>query len=110
MSDPKIRVVAAALRLRRERPDTFASGGYRPMLASGEAREHVVAFQRGDDVVVAVSRWTVRLADTGWADTSLALPAGDWSDRLTGVRFSGTVRLADLYADLPVALLEKTRD
>jgi (1->4)-alpha-D-glucan 1-alpha-D-glucosylmutase len=96
------------LRLRRERPDTFASGGHRPLLASGEAREHVVAFQRGDDVVVAVSRWTVRLADTGWGDTSLALPAGDWTDRLTGLRFSGRVELADLYADLPVALLEKT--
>ncbi|MCU1700569.1 MAG: maltooligosyl trehalose synthase [Mycobacterium sp.] len=108
MTDPKIRVVAAALRLRRERPDTFASGSHRPLLASGEAREHVVAFQRGDDVVVAVSRWTVRLADTGWGDTSLALPAGDWTDRLTGLRFSRRVELADLYADLPVALLEKT--
>jgi len=109
MTDPKIRVVSATLRLRRERPDTFASGGYRPMLAGGSAREHVVAFQRGDDVVVAVSRWTVRLADTGWGDTSLALPDGSWTDRLTGRRFSGSVALADLYADLPVALLEKTR-
>lgn len=109
MTDPKIRVVATALRLRRERPDVFAAGGYRPVLASGSAREHVVAFQRADDVVVAVSRWTVRLADSGWGDTSLALPAGDWTDRLTGRRFSGTLKVADLYADLPVALLEKTR-
>jgi (1->4)-alpha-D-glucan 1-alpha-D-glucosylmutase len=109
MTDPKLRVVTAALRLRRERPDTFASGGYRPILASGTSREHVVAFRRGDDVVVAVSRWTVRLSDTGWGDTSLALPPGDWTDRLTGRRFSGSVTLADLYTDLPVALLEKTR-
>jgi (1->4)-alpha-D-glucan 1-alpha-D-glucosylmutase len=108
MTDPKIRVVAAALRLRRERPDTFTCGGYRPVLAAGSAREHVVAFLRGDDVLVAVSRWTVRLADTGWGDTSLALQDGDWTDRLTGLRFSGRVELADLYADLPVALLEKT--
>jgi (1->4)-alpha-D-glucan 1-alpha-D-glucosylmutase len=109
MTDPKIRVVTAALRLRRERPDTFASGGYRPVPASGSAREHVVAFQRGEDVVVAVSRWMVRLADTGWGDTSLALPAGDWTDRLTGRQFTGSIALANLYADLPVALLEKTR-
>ncbi|KAA0084246.1 malto-oligosyltrehalose synthase [Mycolicibacterium sp. P9-64] len=109
MADPKIRVVAAALRLRRQHPDTFASGGYRPLLASGAAREHVVAFQRGD-VVVTVSRWTVRLADSGWGDTSLALPAGHWTDRLTGSRFSGTVELANLYAELPVALLEKAHD
>ncbi|MDT5107950.1 MAG: (1-_4)-alpha-D-glucan 1-alpha-D-glucosylmutase [Mycobacterium sp.] len=109
MTDPKIRVVAAALRLRRERPDTFTCGGHRPVLAAGSAREHVVAFLRGDDVLVAVSRWTVRLADTGWGDTSLALPDGDWTDRLTGLRFSGRVKLTDLYVDLPVALLEKTR-
>jgi (1->4)-alpha-D-glucan 1-alpha-D-glucosylmutase len=108
VTDPKIRVVAAALRLRRERPDTFTSGGYRPILASGAAREHVVAFQRGDDAVVAVSRWTVRLADSGWGDTSLTLQAGTWTDRLTGRQFTGNVELADLYADLPVALLEKT--
>jgi (1->4)-alpha-D-glucan 1-alpha-D-glucosylmutase len=109
MTHPKIRVVAAALRLRRERPDTFTSGGYRPVLADGPAREHVVAFLRGDDVLVAVSRWTARLAETGWGDTSLTLPDGDWTDRLTGLRFVGRVQLADLVADLPVALLEKTR-
>jgi (1->4)-alpha-D-glucan 1-alpha-D-glucosylmutase len=109
MTDPKIRVVTAALRLRRERPDVFSSGGYRPVLAGGSAREHVVAFLRGDDVLVAVSRWSVRLADTGWGDTSLALPDGDWTDRLTGLRFSGRVKLTGLFADLPVTLLEKTR-
>ncbi|UNB55341.1 malto-oligosyltrehalose synthase [Mycolicibacterium sp. YH-1] len=105
---PKLRVTAEALRLRRERPDTFLSGDYRPVLAGGTRREHVVAFQRGDDVLVAVSRWTARLAETGWGDTALPLPDGDWTDRLTGRRFAGTVGLTDLYADLPVALLAKT--
>jgi (1->4)-alpha-D-glucan 1-alpha-D-glucosylmutase len=106
---PKLRVVTAALRLRRERPDTFSSGGYRPVLASGSAREHVVAFLRGDDVLVSASRWTVRLDETGWGDTSLDLPGGAWTDRLTGRGFAGRVSVADLYADLPVALLESTR-
>jgi (1->4)-alpha-D-glucan 1-alpha-D-glucosylmutase len=109
MEHPKLRVVTAALRLRRERPDTFLSGGYRPVLATGPAREHVVAFLRGDDVLVAVSRWTVRLDDTGWGDTALQLPDGTWTDRLTGRRFEGPIDVADLYADLPVALLENTR-
>lgn len=107
---PKLRVTAEALRLRRERPDTFLSGGYRPVLASGARDEHVVAFQRGEDVLVAVSRWTVRLADVGWGDTALTLPNGEWTDRLTRRRFTGTVGVAYLYADLPVALLEKTLD
>jgi (1->4)-alpha-D-glucan 1-alpha-D-glucosylmutase len=105
---PKMRVTAEALRLRRERPDTFVSGAYRPVLADGALREHVVAFQRGDDVLVAVSRWTVRLAETGWGDTSLTLPGGDWTDRLTRRRHTGTVAVADLYAELPVALLERS--
>ena len=105
---PKLRVSSAALHLRRERPDTFLAGGYRPVLASGARREHMVAFQRGEDVLVAVSRWTVRLAESGWGDTVLTLPDGDWTDRLTRRRFAGTVGVADLYADLPVALLEKT--
>ena len=71
-----MRVVTAALRLRRDRPDTFPSGGYTPVLAEGDGAEHVVAFLRGDNVLVAVSRYTVRLAETGWGDTSLTLPDG----------------------------------
>ena len=108
LEHPKIRVTSAALRLRRERPETFLSGGHLPVLARGEAREHVVAYVRGDDVLVAVSRWTVRLADSGWGDTTLQLPDGDWTDRLTGRRFTGRVDVAALFAELPVTLLEKT--
>jgi (1->4)-alpha-D-glucan 1-alpha-D-glucosylmutase len=107
LDHPKIRVVNAALRLRRERPDTFISGGYRPVLVAGSAREHVVAFLRGDDVLVAVSRWTLRLGETGWGETSLELPAGEWIDRLTARRFTGRVDVADLFAELPVTLLEQ---
>ncbi len=61
LEHPKIRITAAALRLRRRRPGTFLAGGYTAVLASGSAREHIVAYTRGDEVLVAVSRWTVRL-------------------------------------------------
>ena len=40
LNHPKIRVVTAALRLRRERPDSFTDGGYTPVLATGPAAEH----------------------------------------------------------------------
>ena len=56
----KIRIVKAALHARRTRPDTFIAGNYHPVLATGSAADHVVAFRRGDDVLVAVVRWTVR--------------------------------------------------
>jgi len=105
----KIRVVTAALQLRRARPDTFLRGGHHPVLAAGAAAGHVVAFRRGDDVLVAVTRWTVHLEQTGWGDTVVELPDGSWTDALTGAAVTGTVPAADLFAELPVALLERSR-
>lgn len=105
--NPKLRVVSAALAMRRARPDTFIDGGYTPMLADGPAAAHLLAFTRGHDVLTAVTRHTVRLSETGWADTSLTLPPGMWTDRLTGGRHAGTVLAAELFADLPVALLTR---
>jgi (1->4)-alpha-D-glucan 1-alpha-D-glucosylmutase len=107
LSHRKIKVVATALRLRRSRPDTFTRGGYHPVLATGSAAEHVVAFRRADDVLVAVTRWTVRLADSGWGDTALPLPDGSWTDTLTGAVRRGTTPATELFAELPVALLER---
>ena len=104
---PKIRVVHAALRLRRDRPATFLDGAYTPLAARGDAAEHVVAFQRGDDVIAAVTRHTVQLDETGWGETVFPLPDGAWVDRIGGRRYSGTVTTADLFAELPVALLER---
>lgn len=107
LAHPKMRVTAAALRLRRRRPETFLSGGYSPMLATGAQRERLVAFGRGDDVVVAVSLWTVGIAETGWEDTTLTLPDGTWTDRLSGRRRRGGVSADELFDSLPVALLER---
>jgi (1->4)-alpha-D-glucan 1-alpha-D-glucosylmutase len=107
MTHPKIRVVTAALRLRRDRPDTFTEGGYTPVLADGAAAEHVVAFRRGHDVLTAVTRYSIRLAETGWGETSLNLPDGVWVDRISGRRSSGRIMASDLFAELPVALLER---
>ncbi|MDZ4265377.1 MAG: malto-oligosyltrehalose synthase [Mycobacterium sp.] len=107
-SHPKMRVVRAALQLRRRRPDTFVAGGHRPVLADGDASEHIVAFLRGRDVLVAVSRWTVRLADSGWGETTVTLPEGSWTDVLTGAGHADRVRADELFGELPVALLERT--
>lgn len=104
---PKLRVVTAALAVRRDRPHTFLAGGYRPVLASGPAAEHVLSFIRGEDVLVAVSRWTVRLSETGWGATVIDLPAGSWTDRITGRRFAGSAAAVELFADLPIALLTR---
>ena len=104
---PKLRVVRAALQLRTRRPDTFLAGGYQAVPADGTAAEHIVAFLRGDDVLVAVSRWTVRLAERGWGDTTLTLPDGTWRDVLTGTSFSGRLPAGELFDEFPVALLAR---
>jgi (1->4)-alpha-D-glucan 1-alpha-D-glucosylmutase len=107
---PKIRVVASALRLRRDRPEVFVDGGYTPLLAEGPADEHLAAFVRGGDVVTAVTRHSVRLAETGWGETLLTLPEGTWVDRIGAGRFTGAVSPGELFAELPVALLERVDD
>ena len=107
---PKIRVVTTALRVRRSHPDSFLRGGYLPVLASGQASDHVVAFRRGDDILVAVTRWTVRLREAGWGNTVLPLPDGAWTDALTGATASGPTSAAELFADLPVALMVRAHD
>src|SRR3954452_10554595 len=71
----KLRVVSAALRLRNQRPDAFAAG-YTPLAATGSAADHVVAYSRGDDVIVVATRLPIGLAGRGgWDATVLQLPA-----------------------------------
>jgi (1->4)-alpha-D-glucan 1-alpha-D-glucosylmutase len=99
-SHPKLRVTAAALRLRRDSPDLFTS--YAAVTATGPAADHVLAFDRGGAVTV-VTRLPVELGRRGgWGDTVLDLD-GRWRDVVTG-RVVGT-RVDDVLRELPVALL-----
>ncbi|GGZ10895.1 malto-oligosyltrehalose synthase [Streptomyces nitrosporeus] len=108
--DAKAEVTAAALALRRDRPELFdESGTYAPLHARGPAAAHCVAFCRSGEVVTAVTRLSLRLAeDGGWRDTALSLPdAGPWRDLLApGREFAGAeVAVRELFAGRPVALL-----
>jgi (1->4)-alpha-D-glucan 1-alpha-D-glucosylmutase len=98
----KLQVTAQALRLRREQPGLFST--YLPLAANGPASDHAIAFDRGGAITVA-TRLPVRLAATGgWRDTTLILD-GQHRDRLARGSWSGAVALAELLAELPVALL-----
>lgn len=110
--DDKTTLVRAALRLRRARPELFGpTSTYTPLTATGPAAPHCVAFTRTDRVLTAVTRLSLRLAESGgWQDTSLNLPEGRWLDLLDGIReFTGgtetPVKLAELFEERPVALL-----
>ncbi|WP_405456332.1 malto-oligosyltrehalose synthase [Streptomyces sp. NBC_00101] len=111
-SGEKAAVTAAALRLRAERPDVFGeSGTYVPLTPRGPAADHALAFCRSGEVVTAVTRLSLRLDEAGgWQDTVLPLPgSGPWHDVLAaeGEFGGGEVKVAELFAERPVALLRK---
>jgi (1->4)-alpha-D-glucan 1-alpha-D-glucosylmutase len=103
----KLLVTSTALRLRRDVPELFTT--YQPLVAAGSAAEHVLAFDRGGAITV-VTRLPVGLAQKGgWGDTALEIPAGTWRNVLDGSEpgLPQRIRVADLLAGLPVALLVK---
>ncbi|MER6349617.1 malto-oligosyltrehalose synthase [Streptomyces sp. NPDC001595] len=106
-------VTAAALRLRARRPEVFGdTATYTPLTAEGPAAGHLLGYARSGEVVTAVTRLSLRLAEAGgWHDTRLPLPPGRWADLLTpGREFTGYARAAELLERLPVALLERVGD
>ncbi|WLW51412.1 malto-oligosyltrehalose synthase [Streptomyces sp. YU58] len=103
-------VTRAALRLRARRPGAFGDAAtYAPLTAEGPAAAHCAAFARSGEVVTAVTRLSLRLAEAGgWRDTVLPLPPGRWADVLFPEReFTGHARVEELFERLPVALLER---
>ncbi|MEG3626916.1 malto-oligosyltrehalose synthase [Streptomyces poriticola] len=106
----KAAVTRAALALRARRPDAFGAGAaYAPLPAEGPAADHCTAFVRSGEVLTAVTRLSLRLAEAGgWRGTRLTLPPGRWADVLDpGRKFTGHARVAELFEPLPVALLER---
>jgi (1->4)-alpha-D-glucan 1-alpha-D-glucosylmutase len=112
----KLLVTSRALRLRRAHPDWF-TGDYQQLQASGAAAAHSVAFCRSGQAVTVATRLPGGLRRCGgWQDTVLAVPSGPWQNLLTGAEFRATgrasrrLRLADVTAELPVALLVQADD
>ena len=101
----KLLVTTEALRVRRERPDSFVGGAYRPIHADGPAAEHLLGFMRGDDVITLVARLTVGIVERGWRGTVVRLPPGKWINRMRGRVESGVVELEALFPGREVALL-----
>jgi (1->4)-alpha-D-glucan 1-alpha-D-glucosylmutase len=82
----KARLTALGLRLRRDNPGWFGGdGGYEPLAATGPAAAHVLGFVRSGRAAVVSTRLALRLAAAGgWRESRVALPAGAWTDLLTG--------------------------
>ena len=105
---PKLWLTHRALKLRKQNPTWFdADAQYAPLQCSGRQQGNVVAYIRGDSAVTVAPRLTQSMGGD-WADTVLRLPAGKWRNELTDEAVDGgTVKVADLFARFPVALLSR---
>ncbi len=103
---PKLWVIYKALHLRRDHPEWFGeSAAYTPLPAEGSKQAHLIAFCRGEQVAVLAPRWNVRLGG-GFGSTTVELPAGPWTNLLSGEAVSGgKSRVQNLLQRFPVALL-----
>jgi (1->4)-alpha-D-glucan 1-alpha-D-glucosylmutase len=120
----KQHVVARTLALRRRHPELFETGSYEPLETAGALAERVVAFGRRTErqtLIVVVPRLVAGLlgdrelpcpAAGAWGDTRLELPPAlaerelveHLSERAMPTS-SGSLSMADVLSDLPVALL-----
>jgi (1->4)-alpha-D-glucan 1-alpha-D-glucosylmutase len=120
----KQHVVARTLALRRRHPEVFEAGAYEPLEVAGALADRVVAFSRRTQehiAIVVVPRLVAGLLEDRelpcpaagvWGDTRLelppALPAPKLVEHLSERALpasSGSLMVADVLADLPVALL-----
>jgi (1->4)-alpha-D-glucan 1-alpha-D-glucosylmutase len=108
---PKMWVIHQALQLRRERPEWFgADAVYAPLVVSGGKSDNVIAYMRGNAVATIVPRLSMKVMDA-WRDTTVVLPEGTWTNRLTGAAMNGgSVPMRSLVREFPVALLVREGD
>jgi (1->4)-alpha-D-glucan 1-alpha-D-glucosylmutase len=106
---PKLWTIKQALNVRHTHPDAFNEhGAYRPISATGEKKEHLVAFARGEHVIVLVPRLTKQLGQD-WRDTTVEVPSGNWKNVLSQKDLSGgRIELKRLFESFPVALLVRS--
>ncbi|HEY3956769.1 MAG TPA: malto-oligosyltrehalose synthase [Streptosporangiaceae bacterium] len=126
---PKLWLIHRVLWHRLRHPEPFGPGsGYEPLSVSGTAADHVVAFTRtappagapgqarAPGLTVVVPRLLAGLGggpwgQGAWADTTVTLPDGAWTDMLTGGQVTGgPVELETLLRNFPVAVLAPQQD
>jgi (1->4)-alpha-D-glucan 1-alpha-D-glucosylmutase len=102
------------LRLRTELAGLFADGDYEPLEVSGPQRDHFIAFARRrgrEAAIVVVTRWFAPFTDGGrhWPGSEgydAALNVGGYAVEGFADADATQLRLSDLLAHLPVAVLK----
>ena len=102
---PKLWMTARLLAIRRARPEDFSDQSkYQPLVAQGAHLGRLLAFRRGENLIVVVPRFTMTLAGD-WSDTRLPLPGGTWRNAFTDAIMQREVTPGALFEGFPVALL-----
>ena len=102
------------LKLRTELADVFTNGDYEPLEVSGPHRDHFIAFARRrgrEAAIIVVTRWFAPLTDGGrhWPgpeNYDAALDVGGYAVEGFADADATQLRLSDLLAHLPVAVLK----
>lgn len=100
---PKLWLIHRVLQIRRTHSACFAEPPV-PSTARGVRLAHLLLFQRGENILVVVPRFTLTLQGD-WADTTIVLPAGRWQNVFTETCHEGEISPAALFEDFPVSLL-----
>ena len=121
----KLHVTAVGLALRRERPQSFASGEYQPLALIGPEADRAIVFARntGTEAAICVAPRICHgllegssspiVPTARWGATAVCLPPSlrnfAWTNALVGGdsinTHEGQVPLTSLHARFPVALL-----
>jgi (1->4)-alpha-D-glucan 1-alpha-D-glucosylmutase len=116
----KLWLIERLLTLRNRRPALFATGNYEPLIVTGAAAEHVIAFRRqsGDEaIIVIVTRLLSQIVrgelGTFWPGGAalggtVIHTDGVWINHFTGERIrseAGSILAAAALERLPVAVL-----
>jgi (1->4)-alpha-D-glucan 1-alpha-D-glucosylmutase len=114
----KFALVRRLLALRRELPDVFASGSYRPLKVEGAQRDEIIAFARMHNrnaVIVVAASWFGRATQAGrvWpsgAAWDASLPIEGFTDAVHALAAPKEIRgsriyAAELFEHLPVAVV-----
>lgn len=121
-SKSKLYITWKTLQFRNQNAALFANGNYGPINIQGEKAHHVIAFSRslGSDSAISIAgRFFSDLEDSltmpigvQWEGTFAYIPKGNYIEVFTGKEIStvnGELPLRELFSNLPLALLKKSK-
>ena len=116
----KLFTIRRLLRFRREQRSVFADGNYQPLEVRGPLQQRLIAYKRAHtqgEIVICVPRFFAALGDSPrghvWEGNHIeGVESGTWQNLLTDATMEvhEGLNLAEVFTDLPVAVLWKTAD